>query len=96
MELVRENNGFVHRDEEGNLLAEITYAPTNRENVVVANHTYVSPQLRGQGAAGKLLDKLVEEMEAEGKLIKATCSYVVKKFRDEPEKFDYINADKQA
>lgn len=96
MELVRENNAFVNRDAEGNLLAEITYAVTARENVVAANHTYVSPQLRGQGAAGQLLDKLVEEMDAEGKLIKATCSYVVKKFKEEPEKYDHINADKQA
>lgn len=58
----------------------------------MADHTYVSPVLRGQGAAGKLLDRLVDEMKAENKKIKPLCSYVVKKFNEEPEKFDHINA----
>lgn len=93
MELIRENNAIVHRNEAGEVLAEITFAPTEDPNVVNANHTYVSPELRGRGAAGKLLDRLVEEMEAEGKKIKATCSYVVRKFKEEPETYDVINAD---
>lgn len=93
MELVRENNAIVHRNEAGEVLAEITFVPTENPDVVNANHTYVSPALRGQGAAGKLLTRLVEEMKAEDKKIKATCSYVVKKFREEPETYDEINAD---
>lgn len=93
MELIRENNAIVHRDANGEKLAEITFRPTDDPNVVVADHTYVSPALRGQGAAGKLLHRLVEEMKAEGKKIKASCSYVVKKFKEEPEIFDSINAD---
>lgn len=93
MELVRENNAFVHRDETGEKLAEITFQLTDDPKVVIADHTFVSPALRGQGAAGKLLDRLVEEMEAEGKKIKASCSYVVRKFAEESEVFDFINAD---
>lgn len=93
MELIRENNAFVHRDANGEKLAEITFSLTDDPKVVVADHTFVSPALRGQGAAGKLLDRLVEEMEAQGKKIKASCSYVVKKFEEEPEKFAHINAD---
>lgn len=92
MELVRENNAIVHRSENGEKLAEITFRPTADPDVVVADHTYVSPVLRGQGAAGKLLDRLVDEMKAENKKIKPLCSYVVKKFNEEPEKFDHINA----
>ncbi|MRI82201.1 GNAT family N-acetyltransferase [Fundicoccus ignavus] len=92
MELVRENNAIVHRNENGEKLAEITFRPTADPDVVVADHTYVSPVLRGQGAAGKLLDRLVDEMKAENKKIKPLCSYVVKKFNEEPEKFDHINA----
>ena len=93
MELVRENNAIVHRDANGELLAEITFGLTDNPDVVVANHTYVSQTLRGQGAAGKLLERLVVEMVAEGKKIKATCSYVVKKFAEEPENFDHVNAE---
>lgn len=93
MELIRENNSILHRNEAGEVLAEITFVPTENPDVVNANHTYVSPELRGQGAAGKLLTRLVDEMKAEGKKIKATCSYVVRKFKEEPETYDDINAD---
>lgn len=93
MELVREKNAIVNRNEAGEVLAEITFIPTDDPNVVNANHTFVSPELRGQGAAGKLLDRLVEEMKSDGKKIKATCSYVVRKFKEEPETYDEINAD---
>lgn len=93
MELIRENNAILHRNEAGEMLAEITFVPTENPDVVNANHTYVSPELRGQGAAGQLLTRLVDEMKAEGKKIKATCSYVVRKFKEEPETYDDINAD---
>lgn len=94
MEFDRIDNGFVKRDESGTIIAEITYIPTNDNNVVIANHTYVSPILRGQGVAEKLLDHLVSEMEKEGKKIKAQCSYVVTQFEKNANKYDAINADK--
>lgn len=95
MEFKREGNALVYRDESNKMLAEITFPPSSsRENVVIADHTYTDPSLRGQGIAGKLLDQLVDLMKQEGKKIKATCPYVVRKFNDEPEKYDFINADK--
>lgn len=94
MKFERIENGFVRRDDNGNIIAEITYALTGDENVVVANHTYVSPVLRGQGVAEKLLDHLVAEMDKEGKKIKAHCSYVVTKFENDSDKYDFINAEK--
>ncbi|MBR7926667.1 N-acetyltransferase [Aerococcaceae bacterium zg-ZUI334] len=93
MKFEREGNGFVHRDENGKIIAEITFMPVD-EKTVIADHTFVDAVLRGQGVAEKLLDHLVQEMKAEGKQIKAQCSYVVKKFDEEPEKYDAINADK--
>ncbi|MBD3950046.1 N-acetyltransferase [Tuanshanicoccus lijuaniae] len=93
MKFERNGNGFVHRDENGQIIAEITFKPVD-DKTVIADHTYVDNVLRGQGVAGKLLDYLVAAMEAEGKKIKAQCSYVVKKFNEEPEKYDAINADK--
>ncbi|MBS4461620.1 MULTISPECIES: GNAT family N-acetyltransferase [unclassified Facklamia] len=93
MKFEREGNGFVHRDENGKIIAEITFMPVD-EKTVIADHTFVDAVLRGQGVAEKLLDYLVQEMKAEGKQIKAQCSYVVKKFDEEPEKYDAINADK--
>ena len=80
MEFEKIENGYVKRNEQGE---------------VIADHTYVSPVLRGQGVAEKLLDHLVSEMAKESKKIKAQCSYVVAKFEKEADKYDWINADKQ-
>ena len=93
MEFTKTNNGFVKYDENGRVIAEITYATTSNPNVVVADHTFVDSSLRGQGVAGKLLDILVKDMADQNKKIKASCSYVVKKFQEDSS-FDFINADK--
>lgn len=94
MELVREGNAIIGRNEDGKIVAEITFPQGHDENVVIANHTYTDPSLRGQGIAGRLVDKMVEEMEKEGKKIHATCPYIVRKFKEDPKKYDFINADK--
>ena len=93
MEFTKINNGFVKYDENGRVIAEITYATTSNPNVVLADHTFVDSSLRGQGVAGKLLDALVKDMADQNKKIKASCSYVVKKFQEDSS-FDFINADK--
>ncbi len=93
MEFTKTNNGFVKYDENGRVIAEITYATTSNPNVVLADHTFVDSSLRGQGVAGKLLDVLVKDMAAQNKKIKASCSYIVKKFQEDSS-FDFINADK--
>ena len=48
---------------------------------------------RGHGVAGNLLNTLVEDMKHQNKKIKASCSYIVKKF-SEDSSYDFINADK--
>ena len=93
MEFTKTNNGFVKYDENGRVIAEITYATTSNPNVVLADHTFVDSSLRGQGVAGKLLDVLVKDMVDQNKKIKASCSYVVKKFQEDSS-FDFINAEK--
>ena len=93
MKFTKTNNGFVKYDENGRVIAEITYATTSNPNVVVADHTFVDSSLRGQGVAGKLLDVLVKDMADQNKKIKASCSCVVKKFQEDSS-FDFINADK--
>lgn len=94
MEFERKDDALVAHDENGKLIAEITFPPTSDPMIVNANHTFVDPSLRGKGIAGKLVDAMVEEMKIEGKKIKATCPYVVDKFNDEPDKYDFINADR--
>ena len=50
--------------------------------------TIVSPSLRGQGIADKLLNAGVEYAEKKGYKIVPVCSYIVKKFRSS--RYDYI------
>ena len=53
MEFTKTENGFVKYDENGKVIAEITYSPTDNPDIVVADHTFVDSSLRGQGVAGK-------------------------------------------
>ena len=79
MQISRENNALVYRNENGETLAEITWQ-TLDATTINANHTYVAPSLRGQGVAAQLLDAQVALAKAEGWKIHATCSYVARQF----------------
>lgn len=92
MEFVRTEKGFEGYNAAGEVVAEITYRPTENPKVVIADHTFVDDSLRGQGVAQELLDTLVAAMKAEGKKIKAECSYVVAKFQRDSQ-YDAVNAD---
>lgn len=93
-EIKEVTNGFAIFNEAGDKrIAEIEYEP-KADDVIVATHTWTDPSLRGQGIAGQLVDHLVADAETKGLKIKALCPYVVQKFKDNPEKYDHINADK--
>lgn len=91
MEFEKGSNRFYKEDENGKLLAEITYKPIN-DHTVDADHTFVDEALRGQGIAEQLVERLVEEMKAEGKKIHPTCPYIVTLFERKPEKYGAIAA----
>lgn len=93
--IIRSGNGlFITADDGVRILAKITWVP--HRNYVACDQTWVDSSLRGQGIAGKLLDRLVEIMTQEGYSIKAECSYVQKQFDAHPEKYAAIDWDKQA
>ena len=50
MEFIYEANRIYINDEEGKMIAEITFP------LVDIDHTYVSNVLRGQGIAGKVME----------------------------------------
>ncbi len=60
-------------------IARITFTPGD-DNIIVADHTYVSPELRGQNIAKKLLDHLAEYARSNHLKIHPVCSYVVRSF----------------
>jgi len=93
-EIKEVTNGFAIFNEAGDKrIAEIEYE-LKEDNVIVATHTWTDPSLRGQGVAEQLVDHLVADSEAKGRKIKALCPYVAKKFKENPAKYDHINADK--
>lgn len=76
-ELGNDSFAFVH-EQNGKNMAEITWM--QRGDVMVMDHTFVDPSLRGQGVAKKLLDRAADHAREEGLKMEALCSYVVTAF----------------
>lgn len=53
--------------------------------VRVAAHTIVPREIGGRGVAGALVDRLIEDAQRQGFLIRPDCSYVAKKFVENPD-----------
>lgn len=74
MEWQYENGRILSTDDKNEVIAEATF--TYKENGEIdINHTYVSPDLRGQGIAGKMMEAVAEYLRKNGKKATATCSY---------------------
>ena len=56
MEFTKEKSKIAYYNEEGKMLAEVTFPAVNK-NTVNINHTFVDESLRGQGIAGKLMQQ---------------------------------------
>lgn len=55
--------------------AKLTYSIVSPSEIV-ADHTYVPPQMRGTGAAKALVARLVDDARREGVTITPTCWFV--------------------
>jgi len=75
MEIKKGKNCFFIGESEKNPLAIITYKPSG-DNFIIADHTYVSDQLSGQGVGKRLLHELIESARKENKKIIPQCSFV--------------------
>ena len=58
--------------------------------VAGVGHTFVDDTLRGQGVAGQLLRAAADQIRAEGKRARATCSYAEIWFERHPEEADLL------
>lgn len=85
MDFKKENNRIYLEDDKGDTLAEITF-PFLDKDLVTINKTFVSPALRGQGMAGKLMQEAVYTIESKGWKAEAQCSYAKKWLEKHPEK----------
>lgn len=89
MNFQQENGRIWAENEEGRLVAEITF-PQVRRGVVNIDHTFVDSSLRGQGAAGKLAQAAADQIRARELKAVLTCSYAKKWFGEHPEQGDLL------
>ena len=61
-----------------------------KDNEIVITHTVVDPELRGQGIAGKLVERVVEFAKEENRKIVPICPYVVDYFQKHEEYEDLL------
>jgi predicted GNAT family acetyltransferase len=81
-ELGQDAYAFVH-EKDGQTLGEITW--TLLGDVMVMDHTFVIPELRGTGIAKQLLDRSAEFARENSYKMEAVCSYVVSAFNESDE-----------
>ena len=82
------NEGFFIFGENGDELAKLTYRKEGEK--LFFESTVVSPELRGQGIAGKLFEAGVKYARENNYKIVPVCSYIVKKV--EGGKYDDLKA----
>ncbi len=83
MDYQYEKGRIYARNEAGDMIAEITFPA--RDDVATIDHTFVDASLRGQGVAGELMRRAVEQIRKDGCAIAATCSYAVAWLEKHPE-----------
>ena len=74
MEWQYEDGRIFSNSENNELMAETTFVFIG-DNKVNIDHTYVNPVLRGQGVAGKMLEKVAEYLRENKLKATASCSY---------------------
>ena len=77
------------KDSTGKLIAEITF-PEVKPGVADINHTFVDGSLRGQGVAGQLVQRAVDQLRQRNLKTVVTCSYAVKWFDGHPDQRDIL------
>ena len=79
MDIKQGNQEFFIGENEAHAIGRITYE-IESDDIIIANHTFVSPDHRGKNLAKLLLDKLVEFARENNLKIRPQCSYVVRAF----------------
>ncbi len=89
MEFRKEDSRIWLGDEDGNMVAEVTWV-TNSDGSRNIWHTFVSDSLRGQGVAGKLMQQAADDLRESGAKAELTCSYAIRWFAEHPEYQDVL------
>lgn len=84
-----ENKFYIGHDED-DPLAEITYVPTEPDQLI-ADHTFVSDELRGTGVGKRLVKKIVQYARNENKRIVPLCPFVERQINKNSQWQDVLN-----
>ncbi|VEU80261.1 GNAT family N-acetyltransferase [Haploplasma axanthum] len=90
MKFINEGNRIYNKDENGKLLAEVTF-PFIEEKVINIDHTFVDPSLRGAGIAGELMIEVYNYAKEKGYTVVNTCPYAVAWYKKHTDKHDVLN-----
>ncbi|GAB3042869.1 GNAT family N-acetyltransferase [Virgibacillus ainsalahensis] len=82
-------NKFYVGDDIKDPLAEITFVQNGGGKLII-DHTYVSDELRGQGIAGKLVEKVVVHAREKDRKVLPLCPYAKSKMEKTPEFHDVL------
>ena len=74
MNFDRGDSRFYKKDENENLICEITYFVED-SSMIVIDRTFVDDNYRGQGIAAQLVDRVVEMAREENKKIIPRCPF---------------------
>ncbi|MFD1430111.1 GNAT family N-acetyltransferase [Lacticaseibacillus mingshuiensis] len=94
MEFEHEPGRYFLTDDNGKLIAEVTYQDIDDGQNFVIDHTFVDSSLRGQGIAGKLVRAVVDEARATGKKIEPLCTFARHEFDTKAEYADVLREPK--
>ncbi|MFW5889038.1 MAG: GNAT family N-acetyltransferase [Bacillota bacterium] len=84
MNYIYEDNRIYAKDEDGSLLAEVTF-PEEKADIVNIDHVYVNNKLRGRGIASEIMLETYNYLKPKNKKVIATCPYAVSWFKKHPE-----------
>lgn len=75
-----DGKGMFYIEENGGIVAELTY--TKQDNGIMSlDHTETSPEMKGQGLAGKLVKHSVEYARQNNLKIDPLCEYAAAQFK---------------
>ena len=78
------HRGAFYLEEGGERLASLTFSAGPDGKVVMLDHTEVSPALRGQGVARKLVEAAVRRAREKGFKLVPVCPFAKAVFEREP------------
>lgn len=90
MELIHDDARIYGLDENGRLIAEITF-PRIASGTVDITRTFVDSSLQGQGVADRLVRAAAEDLRSRGLKAVVTCPYAAKWFSKHPEFSDLLD-----